>query len=177
MITTQRIDEWGRLILNDAGLLEMFYNGHFQTPDALAEESEAVTTYNKWCQVYDRPEQAISISRPLEMTPEAFHSERQTQWMMDDEFKAIDVSEWLFERCKTEDEIERVIEEMQLFKQHEMEDVLRFLIFMTTTLREEGVWWGVGRGSSVASFCLYLIGIHKVNSIKFGLDIREFLRD
>jgi DNA polymerase III alpha subunit len=66
---------------------------------------------------------------------------------------------------------------MDLFKQHAMEDVLRFLIYMTSTLREAGVWWGVGRGSSVASYCLYLIGVHKIDSIKFGLDIHEFIRE
>jgi DNA polymerase III alpha subunit len=58
-----------------------------------------------------------------------------------------------------------------------MEDVLRFLIYMTSTLREEGAWWGVGRGSSVASYALYLIGVHKIDSIKYDLDIREFIRE
>lgn len=174
---TQRIDEWGRLVLNDAGILEMFYKGHFQTPDALAEASEAVTAYNKWCTLYDRPEKALPISEPLNVTPEQFHRERQSQWKMDDEYKTIDVAEWLYERCTTEVEVDRVTEEMELFRKHGMENVLRFLIFMTTTLRAEGVWWGVGRGSSVASYCLYLIGVHKIDSLRFGLDIREFIRD
>jgi len=34
----------------------------------------------------------------------------------------------------------------------------------------------VGRGSSVASYCLYLLGVHKINSLKFDLDIKEFLK-
>ena len=44
------------------------------------------------------------------------------------------------------------------------------------TLREKNVVWGVGRGSSVASFCLFLIGVHKVNPILYKLKINEFLR-
>jgi DNA polymerase III alpha subunit len=176
-IMTQKIDDWGRVVLNEQGVLEMFYNGHFQTPDVLAEHTDLIDTYNKWCRTFDATDKQIQLAAPLELSPEEFHQERQNQWLIPDEYKTIDVSEWLFERCKTVEEVERVSYEMDLFKQHAMEDVLRFLIYMTSTLREAGVWWGVGRGSSVASYCLYLIGVHKIDSIKFGLDIHEFIRE
>jgi DNA polymerase III alpha subunit len=174
---TQKIDDWGRVVLNEQGLLEMFYNGHFQTPDVLAEQSDLVDTYNKWCRTFDAADKQIQTVAPLEISPEEFHTQRQSQWLIPDEYKDLDVAEWLIERCKTEQEMQRVADELALFQQHAMEDVLRFLIYMTSTLREAGVWWGVGRGSSVASYCLYLIGVHKVDSIKFGLDIREFIRE
>jgi DNA polymerase III alpha subunit len=38
------------------------------------------------------------------------------------------------------------------------------------------VIWGVGRGSSVASFVLYKLGVHRVDSLYYNLDINEFLR-
>ena len=35
--------------------------------------------------------------------------------------------------------------------------------------------WGVGRGSSVASFhCLFPIGVHKINPSRTILDFKEF---
>jgi DNA polymerase III alpha subunit len=43
-------------------------------------------------------------------------------------------------------------------------------------MRENDIVWGVGRGSSVASYTLYLIGVHKIDSIKYELDINEFLK-
>jgi DNA polymerase III alpha subunit len=43
-------------------------------------------------------------------------------------------------------------------------------------MRKNKIVWGVGRGSSVASYVLFLIGIHKVNSLKYNLDIKEFLK-
>jgi DNA polymerase III alpha subunit len=174
---TQQIDNWGRVVLNEQGLLEMFYNGHFQTPDVLANSSDLVDTYNNWCRTFDAADKQINIAAPLQISPEEFHAERQHQWLMPDEYKTIDVEAWLLDRCATDVERIRVIEEMDLFKQHVMEDVLRFLIYMTSTLREEGAWWGVGRGSSVASYALYLIGVHKIDSIKYDLDIREFIRE
>jgi DNA polymerase III alpha subunit len=36
--------------------------------------------------------------------------------------------------------------------------------------------WGVGRGSSVASNVLYLLGVHRIDSMFYELDSREFLR-
>jgi len=43
-------------------------------------------------------------------------------------------------------------------------------------MQENKVIWGVGRGSSVASYVLYLIGVHRVNSMYYNLDVGEFLR-
>jgi DNA polymerase III alpha subunit len=43
-------------------------------------------------------------------------------------------------------------------------------------MRKHNIVWGVGRGSSVASYVLYLIGVHKINSMYYDLDIEEFLR-
>jgi DNA polymerase III alpha subunit len=176
-IATQKIDDWGRVVLNEQGVLEMFYNGHFQTPDALAEQSEKIETYNKWCKTFDAPEKSMSFAQPLDISPEDFHKARQRHWLMPEDEKVVDVEAWLLERCKTDIERARIAEEMDLFRKHAMEDVLSFLIYMTSTLREEGVWWGVGRGSSVASYALYLIGVHKVDSILYELDIKEFIRD
>jgi DNA polymerase III alpha subunit len=44
-------------------------------------------------------------------------------------------------------------------------------------MRKYDIIWGVGRGSSVASYVLYIIGIHRINSIQYDLDYKEFLRD
>ena len=66
--------------------------------------------------------------------------------------------------------------ELELFKKHDMVPLLRFLKFLVDSLRQNNILWGVGRGSSVASYCLYLLGIHKVDSIKYELSITEFLK-
>ena len=66
--------------------------------------------------------------------------------------------------------------EYDLFEKKKFIRVLQFLIYFVNILRENNVVWGVGRGSSVASFCLFLIGIHKINPMLYNLDITEFLR-
>jgi len=71
---------------------------------------------------------------------------------------------------------DRIWEELDAFKERDMDNLLRYMIYLVDFMRENDIVWGVGRGSSVASYVLYLIGVHKVNSIQFGLDWREFLR-
>jgi DNA polymerase III alpha subunit len=70
----------------------------------------------------------------------------------------------------------RVKTELILYKKLGLYKLLQFLIYLVDIMRENKIVWGVGRGSSVASYVLYLIGIHKINSLKYNLDINEFLR-
>ena len=80
-------------------------------------------------------------------------------------------------KTPAEDEtMQRVWEELDAFKERDMHNLLRYMIYLVDFMREHNIVWGVGRGSSVSSYVLYLIGIHKVDSIKYGLDINEFLR-
>jgi DNA polymerase III alpha subunit len=54
--------------------------------------------------------------------------------------------------------------------------LLFYLKYLVDAMRENKIVWGVGRGSSVASYVLYLIGVHRIDSIKYDLDIKEFLK-
>jgi DNA polymerase III alpha subunit len=87
----------------------------------------------------------------------------------------MDIEAFIVEHCP-EQNYQRVVEELALFRQHNMIDLLRYLKYLVDILRTNNVLWGVGRGSSVASYCLYILGVHKVDSIKYELDIREFLK-
>ena len=87
-----------------------------------------------------------------------------------------DLLELLYGMCTTQQQTDRVTQELELFVQHNMMDLLHYLKYLVDTLRENKIVWGVGRGSSVASYVLYLIGVHKIDSIKYELDINEFLK-
>jgi DNA polymerase III alpha subunit len=54
--------------------------------------------------------------------------------------------------------------------------VLKTMKYIVDTLRKNNVVWGVGRGSSIASYALFLIGIHKIDSIKYDIPITEFFK-
>ena len=87
-----------------------------------------------------------------------------------------DVEKYIKDKCTTSEEINRIEQELIEYQSRNMYDLLRYMIYLVDFMRANNIVWGVGRGSSVASYVLYLIGIHKVNSIQYGLDYREFLR-
>jgi DNA polymerase III alpha subunit len=63
-----------------------------------------------------------------------------------------------------------------MFVQYGMYDLLVYLKYLVDTMRAHNVVWGVGRGSSVASFVLYKMGVHRINSLYYDLDPAEFLK-
>lgn len=96
-------------------------------------------------------------------------------WFMPSEYRDFDIAKFLVEQCPQEN-YERLAKELELFEQHNMMPVLNFMKYLVDTLRKNNVVWGVGRGSSVASYVLFLIGVHKVDSVKYDLPIEEFFK-
>jgi len=123
----------------------------------------------------DRFGDLVSLVLP-EATIEEFDQDNQQQWFMPEEYKQLDIAQHVLNLCKTDAELQRVGQELLLFQERELFDLLRFMKYLVDTLRKHNIVWGVGRGSSVASYVLYLIGVHRIDSIKYGLEWREFLK-
>ena len=100
----------------------------------------------------------------------------KNNWFIPEEYKTMDILDWLYQRCSTPEIRERVVEELRLFAKHDMIPVLKTMKYVVDTLRANNIVWGVGRGSSVSSYVLYLIGIHKIDSVKYDLPIDEFFK-
>ena len=99
----------------------------------------------------------------------------KSNWFIPNEYKQLDIEEFLVTQCP-EQNYPRLIEELALFKQNNMIPVLKTMKYVVDTLRDNNIVWGVGRGSSVSSYVLYLIGIHKIDSVKYALPIDEFFK-
>lgn len=112
-----------------------------------------------------------------------------TSWNIPDKYKEIDVNKYMFTKLLQEleksdefdqdeidERIERVDHELKLYEEYNLLDILRVVIYIVEQFEENNVVWGTGRGSSCCSFCLYLIGLHDVDSIKYGLELSEFFR-
>ena len=84
--------------------------------------------------------------------------------------------EFLYSQCTTPEQTQRVDQELELFIKNDMYELLHVMKYVVDTLRENNVVWGVGRGSSVASYVLHLIGVHKIDSVKYNLPIEEFFK-
>lgn len=107
---------------------------------------------------------------------EEFDLRFQQKWHMPDEYKELDIAAYVLGLCNADHELQRVGAELLLFQERDLFNLLRYLKYLIDTLRKHNIVWGVGRGSSVASYVLFLIGVHKINSIYYNLDIEEFLK-
>lgn len=100
----------------------------------------------------------------------------QAAWFMPDEYKDLDIAEHVLGLCKTDAELQRVGRELLLYQEFDLFNLLRYLKYLVDTMRAHNIIWGVGRGSSTASYVLYLLGVHRTNSMYYDLPIEEFLR-
>jgi DNA polymerase III alpha subunit len=126
----------------------------------------------------ERPESLLTWKLPYNSdtsVPE-FHEAQQLMWHMPEQYKTLDIAEHILSLCKTEAELQRCGAELLLYQERDLFDLLRYLAYLVDVMKQNQVIWGVGRGSSVASYVLYLLGVHRINSIYYNLDIAEFLR-
>ncbi len=105
-----------------------------------------------------------------------FDSINQKNWYMPEQYKNMDIAAWILDKCQTDQERQRVGQELLLFLERDLFDMLKYLKYLVDTMRVNNIVWGVGRGSSVSSYVLFLLGVHKINSLYFGLEIGEFLK-
>ena len=105
-----------------------------------------------------------------------FDHVQQSNWHMPDQYKTLDIAEHVLKLCATEAELQRCGAELLLYQERGLFDLLRYLKYLVDIMRDNHVIWGVGRGSSVASYVLYLLGVHRINSLYYELDPAEFLR-
>ena len=165
-----QLDKHGTPIYDDKDIFDLIYAGHFNKLDQLyvkdSKELRSLESISELNLKYYSPE--------LESI-EVFDAKMQHNWFMPDDY-CPNLIELLYDMCTTEEQRSRVDEELEAFIHHGMMDLLFFLKYLVDTLEKNNILWGVGRGSSVASYVLFLIGVHQIDSLKYNLDWRDFLR-
>ena len=126
----------------------------------------------------ERPESLLTWTFPCNqgISVPTFHLSNQMSWHMPTEYKDIDIAQHVLNLCNNEAELQRCGQELLLYQERDLFDLLRYLKYLVDTMITNRIIWGVGRGSSVASFVLYKLGVHRINSLHYNLDVGEFLR-
>lgn len=171
-----QVNDYGQVSRTERELLELLY----QDPDLNIESInldsvQLVERFNASAKLCNF-DVSVHVAETITDSLEEFDKKNQENWYMPIEYKQLDIVDFIVNLCKTDEERIRVAEELLLFEKHNFINVLRMLKYLIDTFRTNNIVWGVGRGSSVASYCLYLLGVHKVDSIKYNLDIHEFLK-
>ena len=174
-----KTDDLGIPRFSNRDLIDMIYSGNVEKCHVvLCDQNDDVDKFNSAMEAQGLDPLQKYI--PLDVDQKTFDGVCQSEWFMPQEYKELDVTTYLLNQYPNlklgSKEYSRVQEELHEFKMRGMNDLLRYMIYLVDFMRENGIVWGVGRGSSVASYVLYLIGVHRINSIKYNLDWREFLR-
>ena len=176
-----KMTDTGQLIVKETDVIQALYQQ--KTVDNIVVEDDGwIKKYNELTDLFDFPESKINYQIASKLSSSEFVEQcvGLDGWNMPQEYKQIDLHDYLFGRLPHQDkstsEYKRMMEEYAEFEKRNMIPVLKFLIYFIDTLKQNKIVWGVGRGSSVASYILFLIGVHKINSIEYNLDIKEFLK-
>ena len=166
-------DKYGQIIYSENDLVELY----LMNPDLAFSRpilSDKQITFNHDLDLDSAPKVLEYIASELPI--DEFDIESRSNWYMPDEYKNFDIAKFVLDQCQTEEEIQRAGHELLLYQEREMFVLLKYLKYLVDTMRKNNIVWGVGRGSSVSSFILFLIGVHKINSLYYGLEIEEFLK-
>ena len=162
------------MIFEEADLVNQLMQGNQQfagyTVDSSVNLSAAMDILENIpvFEIYDSDVENIST--------EQFDQRCQQNWHMPVEYKNLDIAELILSRCNNDVELQRCGQELLLYQERNLFDLLRYLKYLVDTMTQNQVIWGVGRGSSVASYVLYKLGVHRINSLYYNLDVTEFLR-
>jgi hypothetical protein len=169
-----KTDKFGQIIYNESDLVNMIMRDATieSLTGMLVEPGVNLETASVYLeQVPELIEYAFT-----DMTVAEFDEIKQNFWHMPDEYRHMDIAEYILSLCDSDARLQRCGQELLLFQERNLFDLLRYLKYLVDTLRANHMIWGVGRGSSVASYVLYLLGVHRIDSMFYDLDAREFLR-
>jgi len=170
-----KIDSLGVPRFTEKDLTDMIYAGHVdKCTQVLCDSPAAVEEFNSATKRFGLAK--LTEYKSLNTEVNEFDTALQAIWLMPSEYQNINLIDYLTPMCNTQAETSRLKSELEEYSSRNLLNILRYMIYLVDFMRQNKILWGVGRGSSVASFVLYLIGIHRIHSIKYDLDFHEFMR-
>lgn len=171
-----KTDKFGQIIFGEHDVVNLYLQGHdlgvlnkllvdntvdLETAAHILENVPAFVRYDELAQ---------------QQSVEEWDHRCQANWYMPQTYKDLDIAAHVLDLCKSDPELQRCGHELMLFQERGLFDLLRYLKYLVDVMRENHLIWGVGRGSSVSSYVLFKLGVHRIDSLFYELDPAEFLR-
>ena len=149
-------------------LIDMIYTGHSSKCHVvLCDESDDVDKFNEAMEEQGLPKLQKYI--PLDVDQKTFDNVCQSEWFMSDKYKDLNIQQHVLGKLITDGykaqgpEYTRAFEELEQSQTAWNDKFITLYDLSVDFMRENNIVWGVGRGSSVASYVLYLIGVHRID--------------
>ncbi len=142
------------------------------------ELTPAIKSYNAMC----LPAQRIKVKQDFDES-----AIDATVWHIPDAYTEMtlgDIANRLYDEqtrrglddAKYDERADRIQQELVAYHADKRLDMLRLMLYIVDRLTETNSIWGVGRGSSVSSYVLFLIGVHDIDSVLYDLDFGDFMK-
>lgn len=138
-----------------------------------------VTYYNDDIEKFN-----IRSEDKIELVSDDIRTNNLFDWNIPQKYLELDLEKYVKEELilkvsqdAYERRISRLENELAEIKRRKLESLFRCIIYVVDEMRDKKLVWGVGRGSSCASYILYLIGLHCVDPVKYDIPMSEFYHD
>lgn len=170
------LDRYSRRIIVEKDLIDLLYNNPMADLSQIYLDDP--TTHNNAINVNYSELSKINKLENIDIDPINWHKQNQQHWYMPDEYKNLDIASWVLEQCNgNEVELQRCGQELLEYAARDLLPLLQYLKYLVDLMKTNNIVYGVGRGSSTASFVLYKIGVHRINSITYQLPLEEFFKE
>ena len=168
-------NNYGQPIYNEQDLFDLYMtNPTIKLKHAVIVDE--VVPFDPALELENVPNLVKELTENINVSVEDFDQILRSQWFMPDEYKTFDIAKFVLDQCTHEEELQRAGKELLMYEKRGLFTLLQYMKYLVDLMRENNIVWGVGRGSSVSSFVLFLIGIHRINSLHYDLNIEEFLK-
>lgn len=170
-----KTDPVGRMIFSEDDVIDMIMQGRDVNTfkNMIVDQSVDLETA---ATILEQIPSFVQYNELSETGLAEFDHRCQDTWFMPDEYKQLDIAEYVLGLCKSDAELQRCGQELLLYQERDLFNLLRYLKYLVDLMTQQHLIWGVGRGSSVASYVLYKLGVHRIDSMYYELDPTEFLR-
>lgn len=169
------INEYGQIVLNTEQMIDMMLKQGV-IDNVIISDDDEVEKYEKFSAKFYKEYKSIKKEIPIKASPTQYFNDLSSRWIIPKKYYDYDIVKILSSRCKSNTELERLVIELREFIKRDQVKIILAMFYLVDWLRENNIVWGVGRGSSVASFVLYLIGINRINPLDFDIDLSEFFK-
>jgi DNA polymerase III alpha subunit len=171
-----KTDTYGQIIFNEDDLINLYLQGHdISMLNRLLVDS--TVDLETAAQILDNVPAFVRYDElAQQQTREEWDHRCQANWHMPEEYKQLDIAAYVLDLCLKDAELQRCGHELMLFQERGLFDLLRYLKYLVDVMHKNRLIWGVGRGSSVSSYVLFKLGVHRIDSLFYELDPAEFLR-
>lgn len=167
-------DSVGFPVFNSQDIFDIIYQGKSDKIfELFVQPNDEIRQFNS---VSENKLSEYAVSELTDAEVVQIDAALQKHWFIPDKYKNMDMLEYLEKRCITGEQLDRMRLEFAEYSARDMIPLLKFMVYLVDIMIEHNIVWGVGRGSSVSSYILYIIGIHRIDSLKYNLDFYEFMR-